>query len=112
MANDRYECIIRLLGGTHNPNPEPEEVESLCRLLNTVGQALDEGKAKTRMNAIYEALDHMRVHSNLESRIKFKILVVPELSFLILGRAGLTKSSLSFHAPARTRLSSNEGEQP
>lgn len=75
----RYECIIRLLGGTDDPHPEPEEVESLCRLLNTVGKALDEGKAKTRMNAIYEALDHIRIHSDLESRIKFKILDVLDL---------------------------------
>ena len=75
----RYECIIRLLGGTSDPHPEPEEVESLCRLLNTVGKALDEGKAKTRMNPIYEALDHIRIHSDLESRIKFKILDVIDL---------------------------------
>lgn len=75
----RYECIIRLLGGTDNPQPEPEEVESLCRLLNTVGKALDEGKAKPRMNAIYEALNGIRIHSDLESRIKFKILDVLDL---------------------------------
>jgi len=68
-----------LLGGTENPHPEPEEVESLCRLLNTVGKALDEGKAKTRMNAIYEALNHLRLHGDLDSRIKFKILDVLDL---------------------------------
>jgi translation initiation factor 4G len=51
----------------------------LCKLLNTVGKALDEGKAKTRMNAIYEALDNIRIHSDLESRIKFKILDVIDL---------------------------------
>jgi translation initiation factor 4G len=68
-----------LLGGTEDPHPEPEEVESLCRLLNTVGKALDEGKAKTRMNAIYEALNQIRLHSDLESRIKFKILDVLDL---------------------------------
>lgn len=79
IANFRYECIIRLLGGTDDPHPEPEEVESLCRLLSTVGKALDEGKAKTRMNAIYEALDQIRLHSDLESRIKFKILDVLEV---------------------------------
>jgi translation initiation factor 4G len=77
LTNDRYECIIRLLGGTDDPHPEPEEVESLCRLLNTVGKALDEGKAKTRMNAIYDALNQIKQHSDLESRIKFKILVCP-----------------------------------
>ena len=70
----RYECIIRLLGGTEDPHPEPEEVKSLCRLLNTVGKALDEGKAKTRMNAIYDALEHIRQTSDLDSRIKCKIL--------------------------------------
>ena len=79
VPNFRYECIIRLLGGTEDPHPEPEEVESLCRLLSTVGKALDEGKAKPRMNAIYEALDQIRLHSDLESRIKFKILDVLEV---------------------------------
>ena len=79
IADCRYECIIRLLGGTDNPRPEPEEVESLCRLLNTVGKALDEGKAKTRMNAIYDALEQIRLASDLESRIKFKILDVLDL---------------------------------
>lgn len=67
------------MGGTDDPRPEPEEVESLCKLLTTVGKQLDEGKAKTRMNAIYEALDHMRVHSDLESRIKFKILDILDI---------------------------------
>jgi hypothetical protein len=51
----------------------------LCRLLNTVGKALDEGRAKGRMNSIYEALDHIRINSDLESRIKFKILDVLDL---------------------------------
>jgi translation initiation factor 4G len=74
-----YECIIRLLGGTDQPHPEPEEVESLCRLLVTVGKPLDEGKARSRMNAIYDALDHFRQTSDLESRIKFKILDILEL---------------------------------
>jgi translation initiation factor 4G len=67
------------LGGTEDPHPEPEEVESLCRLLNTVGKALDEGKAKTRMNAIYEALEHIRTTSDLDLRIKFKILDVLDM---------------------------------
>ena len=68
-----------MLGGTEDPHPEPEEVESLCRLLVTVGKPLDEGKAKGRMNAIYDALDQIRLHSDLESRIKFKILDILEL---------------------------------
>jgi len=67
------------LGGTEDPHPEPEEVESLCRLLNTVGKALDEGKAKTRMNAIYGALEHIRTTSDLDSRIKFKILDILDM---------------------------------
>jgi hypothetical protein len=67
------------LGGTNDPHPQPEEVEDLCQLLITVGKALDEGKAKFRMNRIYEALDRIRIHNNLEFRIKFKILDVLDL---------------------------------
>ena len=78
-SDNRYECIIVILGGTEDPHPESDGVEGLCRLLNTVGKTLDEGKAKTRMNAIYEALDHIRLHNNIESRIKFEILDILDL---------------------------------
>jgi translation initiation factor 4G len=82
---------LRLLGGTDKPNPEAEEVESLCRLLNTVGKALDEGKARTRMNPVYDALDYVRTNSDLDSRIKFKMLDVLDLrksGWVIKGPSG------------------------
>ena len=75
LTDFRYECIMRLLGGTGDPDPGPNGIEKLSTLLKTVGKALDEGKAKTRMNAIYEALDHIHIYSDLETWIKFKILV-------------------------------------
>jgi translation initiation factor 4G len=34
-----YECVKKLLGNVDNP--EEEEIESLCKLLTTVGNSLD-----------------------------------------------------------------------
>ena len=80
MLNIRsYECVIRLLGGTENPHPEPEEVEKLCRLLNIVGKALDEGKSKPRMNAIHDALENIGETGHVPPRIKFKIIDVLDM---------------------------------
>lgn len=56
-------------------HPEPREIEILCRLLNTVGKGLDDGKARIRMKAVYNALNWIRLFGDLESQIKFKILV-------------------------------------
>jgi hypothetical protein len=94
FTNDRHECINRLLGGIDDPHPEPEEMESLCRLLHTAGKALDEGKSKTRMNAIYDALGHIHRHSDLDSRIKFNILVCPA-SHLTVGCHRITQSRMA-----------------
>ena len=96
LTEFRYECIVRLLGGTDDPRAEPHEVEILCRLLNNVGRVLDEGEAKVRMNAIYNALDRIRLFSDLESRIKFKILVCITWLVLMAGRYGLTESRMGY----------------
>ena len=42
-----HECVKKLLGNVENP--EEEEIESLCKLLATVGQILDTPKARAHM---------------------------------------------------------------
>lgn len=72
------ECITRLLGNIDEP--EEEEVESLCRLMRTVGQILDEDpKTAQAMQAYIDRMQVLRHSKKLSSRIRFMIQDVLDL---------------------------------
>ncbi|KIO20813.1 hypothetical protein M407DRAFT_81155 [Tulasnella calospora MUT 4182] len=72
-----HECIKKLLSKIDNP--EEEEIESLCRLLTTVGQALDTPKAKGHMDIYFGRMQMLADNPNVASRIRSKLLDVIEL---------------------------------
>ncbi|KAF6760217.1 hypothetical protein DFP72DRAFT_883540 [Ephemerocybe angulata] len=65
-----HECVKKLLGNVENP--EEEEIESLCKLLATVGAILDTPKARAHMD-IYFGLP------NVSSRMQFMLQDLLEL---------------------------------
>ncbi|QRW12604.1 eukaryotic translation initiation factor 4G [Ceratobasidium sp. AG-Ba] len=72
-----HECIKKLLSNV--VNPEEEEIESLCKLLTTVGQSLDTAKAKTHMDIYFERMSEMARGNNINSRMQFMLQDVIEL---------------------------------
>ncbi|CAE6467305.1 hypothetical protein ACGC1H_005045 [Rhizoctonia solani] len=72
-----HECIIKLLSNV--VNPEEEETESLCKLLTTVGQSLDNSKARNHMNIYFKRMQDMAKSRNISSRMQFMLLEVIEL---------------------------------
>ncbi|KAJ1305948.1 hypothetical protein OPQ81_010665 [Rhizoctonia solani] len=72
-----HECIKKLLSNV--VNPEEEEIESLCKLLTTVGQSLDNPKARNHMDIYFERMQDMAKSSNINSRMQFMLLDVIEL---------------------------------
>ncbi|KZT58709.1 ARM repeat-containing protein [Calocera cornea HHB12733] len=52
-----HECIRKMLANVEHP--EEEEVESLCKLLATVGQQLDTEKAKAHMTIYFQRMKEM-----------------------------------------------------
>ena len=68
-----HECIKRLLRDINNP--EEEEIESLCKLLNTVGADLEAGKGSRSMDIYYSRLEDILKSGKLISRINFMIMV-------------------------------------
>ena len=46
-----HECIKKLLSNVDNP--EEEEIESLCKLLTTVGHAINTSKARGHMDVYF-----------------------------------------------------------
>lgn len=66
-----HECIKKLLGNVENP--EEEEIESLCKLLTTVGQILDTPKAKAHMDVYFSRMKELIKSKNVNSRMHFML---------------------------------------
>ncbi|OBZ69113.1 hypothetical protein A0H81_10700 [Grifola frondosa] len=60
-----HECIKKLLGNVENP--EEEEIESLCKLLTTVGQILDTPKARAHMAVYFSRMKELCKSPNVNS---------------------------------------------
>ncbi|CAG8487319.1 580_t:CDS:10 [Funneliformis mosseae] len=90
-----HECIKKLL--TFQGSPEEEEMESLCKLMNTVGEQLDhangrtnqpdhakttqldDAKARQAMDSYFNRMEDILKHPNMTSRIKFMIMDIIDL---------------------------------
>ena len=68
-----HESIKKLLANTDTP--EEEDVESLCRLLTTVGKVLDTPKAKGHLDIYCVRMNLIADNPKIASRIKFMIQV-------------------------------------
>ena len=68
-----HECIKKLLGNVDNP--EEEEIESLCRLLTTVGRLLDNPKARAHMDIYFTRMKELGKSSNVAPRMQFMLQV-------------------------------------
>ncbi|KAI0359607.1 hypothetical protein OH77DRAFT_1472942 [Trametes cingulata] len=72
-----HECVKKLLGNVENP--EEEEIESLCKLLTTVGQLLDTPKARAHMDVYFSRMKELTKSPNVNSRMQFMLQDVIEL---------------------------------
>lgn len=72
-----HECVKRLLANV--VTPEEEDIESLCRLLTTVGKTLDSPKAKPHMDVYFSRMNQLRNNPVVASRMQFMLLEVVEL---------------------------------
>jgi translation initiation factor 4G len=68
-----HECIKKLLANVDNP--DEEDIESLCRLLTTVGKMLDNVKAKSHLDVYFLRMSQMVENMKISSRIRFMLQV-------------------------------------
>ncbi|KIK09261.1 hypothetical protein K443DRAFT_83134 [Laccaria amethystina LaAM-08-1] len=72
-----HECVKKLLGNVENP--EEEEIESLCKLLTTVGASLDTQKARAHMDVYFSRMKELTKSLNVSSRMQFMLQDIIEL---------------------------------
>ncbi|KAJ3754523.1 hypothetical protein EV360DRAFT_51498 [Lentinula raphanica] len=77
MERIMHECVKKLISNVENP--EEEEIESLCKLLTTVGQMLDTAKARAHMNVYFDRMKELTKSPNVNSRMQFMLQDVIEL---------------------------------
>lgn len=70
-------CVTQLLKNVEDP--EEEEIESLCKLLTTIGSTLDIPEAKSHMDKYFERIVKLADNTRLESRIRFMLKDVMDL---------------------------------
>jgi translation initiation factor 4G len=68
-----HECIKKLLGNVENP--EEEEIESLCKLLTTVGAILDTPKARGHMDVYFSRMKELTKSPYASSRMQVMLQV-------------------------------------
>ncbi|KAG1723112.1 armadillo-type protein [Suillus paluster] len=72
-----HECVVKLLSNVEHP--EEGVIESLCQLLETVGQLLDMPKAHARMNAYFLRMKDLGNSPDISSRIRSMLQNIIEL---------------------------------
>ncbi|KAJ3511777.1 hypothetical protein NLJ89_g3905 [Agrocybe chaxingu] len=72
-----HECVKKLLGNVDNP--EEEEIESLCKLLATVGSLLDTPKARAHLDVYFSRMKELTKSPNVSSRMQFMLQDLIEL---------------------------------
>lgn len=69
------ECVRKLID-FEGSIPEDETVESLVKLLRTIGRALDASeKSKEAMNMYFHRIEKLMEHKDLNSRMRFMLMV-------------------------------------
>jgi translation initiation factor 4G len=74
-----HECVKKLLG--YVDNPEEEEIESLCKLLTTIGNSLDTPKARAHMDVYFSRMKELTKSTHVTPRMQFMLQVCPFLFF-------------------------------
>jgi translation initiation factor 4G len=74
-----HECVKKLLGNVDNP--EEEEIESLCKLLTTVGNSLDTQKARAHMDVYFSRMKELTKSPHVTPRMQFMLQVCAFLFF-------------------------------
>ena len=68
-----HRCVKKLL--CNQENPDEEAIENLCKLLTTIGQTLDTGKARIHMNVYVSRMDQLTECQNIRPRFRFMLQV-------------------------------------
>jgi translation initiation factor 4G len=89
-----HECVKKLLGNVDNP--EEEEIESLCKLLTTVGGILDTPKARAHMDVYFSRMKELTKSLHVTPRMQFMLQVCAFIDRVSLPDERFNRMSLNY----------------
>lgn len=92
-------------------NPEEEEVESVCRLIPTIGAALDIPESTALWEKYIERLRRLTVNTKLSTRVRFMVQDVLELREHKWSKVKIGPVATSHSQPQQRRNSERERER-
>ncbi|CAN4078110.1 unnamed protein product [Withania somnifera] len=72
-----HECIQKLLG--QYQTPDDEDIESLCKLMSTIGGMIDHSKAKDYMDVYFDMMTTIANNTDLSTRVRFMLMDIIDL---------------------------------
>ncbi|KAK4338172.1 hypothetical protein RND71_042659 [Anisodus tanguticus] len=72
-----HECIQKLLW--QYQTPDEEDIESLCKLMSTIGEMIDHSKAKDYIDAYFDMMTIMANNTDLSTRVRFMLMDIIDL---------------------------------
>jgi translation initiation factor 4G len=92
-----HECIKKFLSNVENP--KEEAIESLCRLLATVGSLLDTRKARAHLDVYFSRMRELTKNKNVNARMMFMLQVSDTTALYVLDRRRLCSFSGRHRTP-------------
>ena len=107
-----HQCVIQLLANVLEP--EEEDIESLCKLLTTIGARIDHDISRPQMDNYFARINDVANNKKLSSRIRFMLMDLIDLrknGWKLRVEIAVPKTIAEIHKEAERKLAEENAEK-
>jgi hypothetical protein len=107
-----HSCVMQLLSSVSDP--EEEDIESLCKLMTTIGAKIDHEAAKAHMETYFARITEVSNNKKLSSRIRFMLMDLIDLrknNWKARVEVAVPKTIAEIHREAERKLAEENAEK-
>jgi hypothetical protein len=107
-----HSCVMQLLSSVSDP--EEEDIESLCKLMTTIGAKIDHEAAKPHMETYFARITEVSNNKKLSSRIRFMLMDLIDLrknNWKARVEVAVPKTIAEIHREAERKLAEENAEK-
>jgi hypothetical protein len=107
-----HSCVMQLLSSVSDP--EEEDIESLCKLMTTIGARIDHEAARSHMETYFARITEVSNNKKLSSRIRFMLMDLIDLrknNWKARVEVAVPKTIAEIHREAERKLAEEAAEK-
>ena len=107
-----HSCVLQLLSNVSDP--EEEDIESLCKLMTTIGAKIDHEAARSHMETYFARITDISNNRKLSSRIRFMLMDLLDLrknGWKARVEVAVPKTIAEIHREAERKLAEENAEK-